>query len=137
MPRLVKGGKWVYGWVIPGAGGNITIPPAARVDYRFRAGDELVFLPGSRRSGGFGLSSPQLITNAFGGRGTMGQELGKTTIDGEGQVEMPPKLEVVPGSKLLAVRGSRYALGFVSRGPIYEEALKHIDELEHFGKCVD
>jgi len=32
---------------------------------------------------------------------------------------------VKPGDRLLAVRGSRYGLGFVAQGPIYEEALKH------------
>ena len=44
---------------------------------------------------------------------------------------MPPEVGVKPGDRLLAVRGSRYGLSFVARGPIYEEALKH-PELEVF-----
>jgi len=29
MPQLVKGGKWVFGWVIVGFQGELTIPPEA------------------------------------------------------------------------------------------------------------
>ena len=35
------------------------------------------------------------------------------------------------GERLLAVCGSGFALGFLQRGPIYEEALKH-HEIETF-----
>lgn len=42
-----------------------------------------------------------------------------------GRVTVPPEVGVEPGDRLLAVRGSRYGLGLVARGPIYEEALKH------------
>jgi hypothetical protein len=38
---------------------------------------------------------------------------------------------VRPGDKLLTVRGSCYGLGFVAKGPIYEEALQH-PELERY-----
>jgi hypothetical protein len=44
---------------------------------------------------------------------------------------VPLEADVRPGDRLVAVRGSRYALGFVARGPIYEVALKHL-ELEVF-----
>jgi hypothetical protein len=43
---------------------------------------------------------------------------------------------VQPGDRLLAVRGSGRALGFVARGPIYEEALRHPD-LACFGQEPD
>jgi hypothetical protein len=85
MPQLVKGGKWVFGWVIVGPRGELTIPPEAWDEYQFQVGDEVTFIPGSRRSGGFSLSHP----------------------------------------RLLAVRGSGRALGFVAHGPIYEEALRN------------
>lgn len=88
MPRLVKGGKWVYGWVVIGPKGEMTIP---------------------------------LVERAL-GRGRIGEG---------GQVVLRPEANVRPGDRLLAVRGSRYALGFVAQGPIYEEALKH-PELEVF-----
>jgi hypothetical protein len=58
MPRLVKGAKWTYGWVVVGPAGEMTIPPEAWREFGFQAGDEAVFLPGSRRSGGFSISTP-------------------------------------------------------------------------------
>ena len=61
MPRLVKGGKWTYGWVVIGPEGEITIPPEAWREFGFQAGDEAVFIPGSRRSGGFAISTPELM----------------------------------------------------------------------------
>jgi hypothetical protein len=47
-------------------------------------------------------------------------------------VTVLPEVGVKPGDKLLTVRGSRYGLGFIAKGPIYEEALEH-PELEYFG----
>ncbi len=132
MPRLVKGGKWVYGWVIIGPEGNVTIPPEAWREYDFHAGNKAIFIPGSRRSGGFGISTPGLM-------GRVSERLAGGTIQvlargrfEDGRVTIPSEVGVGPGDRLLAVRGSRYGLGFVARGPIYEEALKHL-ELESFG----
>jgi hypothetical protein len=51
MPQLVKGGKWVFGWVAVGLKGELMIPPEAWREYGFRIGDEVTFLPGSRSSG--------------------------------------------------------------------------------------
>jgi hypothetical protein len=44
---------------------------------------------------------------------------------------LPSALGFQPGERLLVVRGSGLALGFVPRGPIYEEALRHT-EIEVF-----
>ena len=44
---------------------------------------------------------------------------------------LPPNSSVMPGERLLAVRGSGLALGFIQRRLIYEEALKHA-EIEIF-----
>jgi hypothetical protein len=38
---------------------------------------------------------------------------------------VPGAVGVQSGDRLLAVRGSGRALGFVAHGPIYEEAFKH------------
>ena len=54
------------------------------------------------------------------------RELGRSWF-GDGWVALPPEVSVKPGDRLLTVRGSCYGLGFVARGPIYEEALKHTD----------
>jgi hypothetical protein len=132
MPRLVKGAKWIYGWVVVGSDGEITIPPQAWDEYGFRAGDEAIFTPGSRRSGGFGISTPALMTEAgekMGGAGL--HTLGRSQF-GDGRVIVPPGMGVNPGDQLLTVRGSCYGLGVVAKGPIYEKATKH-PELEVFG----
>ena len=131
MPRLVKGGKWAYGWVVVGSDREVTIPPEAWREFGFRAGDEAIFTPGSLKSAGFAISRPELIEE-------FSERLGGGTLRvlargrfGNGQVTVPPEVGVQPGDRLLAVRGSRYGLGFVAQGPIYEEALEH-PELELF-----
>jgi hypothetical protein len=131
MPQLVKGGKWVFGWVIVGPQGELTIPPEAWHEYGFRIGDEVTFLPGSRRSGGFGLSTPRLLAQMTGPLQSCG--LARDHIGEEGQLVVPPAVGMRSGDRLLAVRGSGRALGFVAQGPIYDEALKH-PELEIFGQ---
>jgi hypothetical protein len=131
MPKLVKGGKWVYGWVVVGRRSEITIPPQAWHEFSFRAGEEAIFVPGSRRSGGFGISTSGLISEMVGRLGGVAfHVLACGRFDTE-CVVLPQQVGVQPGDRLLAVRGSRYALGFMARGPIYVKALKH-PELEVF-----
>jgi hypothetical protein len=131
MPRLVKGAKWTFGWAVVGPEREIAVPPEAWREYGFRAGDEAIFTPGSAKSGGFGISTPALMAEAGAKMGGVGlRELGRGRL-GEGRVVVPPGVGVEPGDRLLTVRGSRYGLAFVARGPIYEEALGH-PELEVF-----
>ena len=126
MPRLAKGGKWIYGWIVAGPQREITIPPEAHREYGFQAGDQVIFLQGSRRSGGFSIGIPTQMIISLGKR-----VLGRSQIGEDGQVVVPTETDVWPGERLVAVRGSRYALGFVARGPIYEAAAEH-PELEVF-----
>ena len=134
MPRLVKGGKWAYGWVVIGSEGEVTIPPQAWREFGFQGRGEALFTPGSRRSGGFSISTPELMTEVserMGGNRL--RLLGRGQFIKGGWVTAPPELGLKPGDRLLAVRGSHYGLGFVAQGPIYEEALKH-PELGLFGE---
>jgi hypothetical protein len=131
MPQLVKGGKWVFGWVVVGPRGELTIPPAAWEEYGFQVGDEVTFIPGSRRSGGFGLTPPRLLAGMP--APLQMRALARGRVAAVGRVVAPAAVGVQPGDPLLAVRGSGRALGFVARGPIYEEALKH-PELACFGE---
>ncbi len=131
MPQLVKGGKWVFGWVLVGPQGAVTIPPEAWNEYAFQTEDEVIFVPGSRRSGGFGLSTPRLLEQM--GRPLQARVLARGRIAENRQVTVPTAIGVRPGDRLLAVRGSGKALGFVAEGPIYDEALKH-PALEVFGE---
>ena len=131
MPRLVKGAKWTFGWAVVGPGREIGIPPEAWDEYGFQAGDEAIFTPGSRKSGGFGIGTPALVAEANGKMGGAGlRVLGRGRF-GDGRVGVPSQVNVRPGDQLMTVRGSCYCLGFIARGPIYQEALKH-PELEVF-----
>ena len=131
MPRLVKGAKWTFGWVVVGPEREILIPPEAWDEYSFRTGDEAIYVPGSRRSGGFGISTAALMDEASGKMEGAGLHIIGRSRFGDGCVVVPLEVEVKPGDRLLTARGSGYGLGFVARGPIYEEALKH-PELEVF-----
>jgi hypothetical protein len=126
MPQLAKGGKWVFGWVVVGKRRNITIPPEAYHEYGFQPGNEVVFLRGSRRSGGFSIGRVEKIPPLFEKR-----SLARGQVSRQGRVILPLETGVQPGNRLLAVRGSGLALGFLAQGPIYDLALKH-PELEVF-----
>jgi hypothetical protein len=120
MPQLEKRGKWVFGWVVVQAGKKITIPPEAYREYGFQAGDEIVFTRGSRRSGGFGIGRADRIPALLRKRVLVQGRIGRHS-----QVVLPPEVGVQVGDRLLAVRGSGYALGFLAHGPIYKVALQH------------
>jgi len=122
MPRLVKGGKWTYGWVVVGPTRDLPIPPEAWRAYGLQAGAEAIFVPGSRASGGFGVTTPALLAGVRLGAGDAKlRELGRGRFD-PGQVTLPASVGLAPGARLLAVRGSGRALAFVAHGPIWEQA---------------
>jgi hypothetical protein len=117
--------------VIVGPEREIVIPPDSWHEYGFQVGGEAIYTPGSRRSGGFGLSTPALMAEA-------GEKMGGAALRqvgqgrfGDGHVIVPPEINVKPGDRLLTVRGSCFGLGFVARGPIYARAAKYT-ELEVF-----
>jgi hypothetical protein len=134
MPQLAKGGKWVFGWVVVGPRREIRIPPEAYAEYGFRAGEEVVFLAGSRKSGGFGIGRPEKLAQSK--ILLEKRAIGRGTIGPSGILELPPETGIRPGERLLAGRGSGLALGFLQQGPIFEEALRH-DELQVFApECM-
>jgi hypothetical protein len=57
--------------------------------------------------------------------------LGEGVVDKDEQVVLPSRTGIQSGERLLVVRGSGLALGFLQRGPIYEEASRH-PEIEVF-----
>lgn len=128
MPQLEKGGKWVFGWVVVNTYLKFQIPPEAYDEYGFMTDQELVFIKGSRRSGGFGVGRFETInSNEY-----MVKRIIAITIMGTNrQISLPNELGVKPETRLLAVRGSNYALSFLLQGPIVELALIH-PEIEVF-----
>lgn len=129
MPQLNKGGKWVFGWVIVGPRHEIQIPPEAYSEYGFRPGEVVSFTYGSHKSGGFGLGRQEILrkNQQIQMRILMQGIMGVNRL-----IVLPQALEILPSERLLAVRGSNFALGFLQRGPIYETALHHT-EIEIFG----
>ena len=125
MPQLVKGGKWVFGWAVVGPNGEIPIPPKAFSEYQDHFGEIVFFIKGSRTSGGFSVGrSERLAQSKIDLRLRF---LGQGVIDPFRHMVQPPDLGLTSGERLLVVRGSGLALGFLQRGPIYEEALLHLD----------
>ena len=84
---------------------------------------------GSRRSGGFSAGRlEKLVSGRFPLQSCI---IDRSEIGEGGLIEIPPAVEFQPGDRLLVVRGSGLALGFIAKGPIYQEALKH-PEIETF-----
>jgi hypothetical protein len=125
MTRLVKGAKTTFGWCIVDDDRSIIIPPDAWQRYGFVTGEEAVFIPGSKKSGGFAINSMKLMAEAKTKTGGAGlHEIG-TSIFEDGRVMLPPEVNFQPGDWLLTVLGSCYGLGFISQGPIYQEAAEN------------
>ena len=61
MPRLVKGGKHVYGWSEVGSKGMIAVPVEALEDYGLKKPCNVILFSGSVRSGGFALTNRDLL----------------------------------------------------------------------------
>jgi hypothetical protein len=153
MPQLVKGGKHVYGWCRIHDDGSITIPPEALAEYGLLEGESVIVMPGSRRSGGFGLARAEsLVQSPVGAFLKECPELASfdlpegevTEIDArrycwvavrDGSVRLSPAMlsayGIDPGGRLLVGRGSHMAISFIARGIIVEEGRRH-PELEVF-----
>ena len=147
MPRLVKGGKYVYGWSQVGNDGKIVIPDEALTEYNLKSLTNVIVLSGSKRSGGFALTITSLLQNSALSRildenselanfhlpegetiKVNGKPLCWTTLK-EGCIVLPSKTlqdyGINHGYRLLSVRGSSLALAFCVKGPLIEEAKKH------------
>jgi hypothetical protein len=148
MPRLVKGGKHVYGWSEVGKDGKIVVPTEALADYNIQLPCKVILLSGSSRSGGFAITTLSLLKNSALFRilennpklanfelaeGEIILISGKpccwVMLDTNGYIVVPlqslKKFDVTTGNLLLSVRGSRLGLGFCAKGPLIEEAKRH------------
>ena len=144
----MKGGKYVYGWSEVGTTGRITVPNEALVEYKLTAPCKVILLSGSKRSGGFALTTVLLLKNSVLSRlldenpklasfqlpeGETITVAGKpccwVTLNTDGCITVPLKAlkqyGVNVGDRLLSVRGSRFALAFCVKGPLIDEAKKH------------
>ena len=153
MPQLVKGGKYIFGWSKVRRDGRINIPPEAFDEYAFHEGENVVVIPGSRKSGGFGLAHieevekspigsflekcPELLrfelpegeTVEVGGRLYCWVKVSDKSI--RLSLGTLSKYGIGKDKLLLVGRGSSMAIGFIAKGLIFEEGKKH-PELEVF-----
>lgn len=122
--RLTKGAKETFGWVVVGENRKLVIPPTAWVRYGFSVGEHVIFITGSKKSGGFGLTNARLMEGIS---IPLGRDhfLGRNILYEERMTYIPDEVLVESGDWLLTVFGSRYSLGFITRGPIYHEAIKY------------
>jgi len=121
MPRLAKGAKETFGWVQISRQRKILVPPDAWERYGFQVGEQAIFLRASKTSAGFSLTNRKLFENCF--LSLHPERI--LAVDGfyeNRTVHIPNSIPVAAGDKMLTVFGSRYALGFISKGPIYERA---------------
>ena len=148
MPQLVKGGKYAYAWSKVNTNGRIVIPNEAITKYNLLTCDNVILMSGSKRSGGFGLTSVELLENSAlrvildghpqlskfqVAEGEAMEIKGKTycwvKMNKDGSIVVPVRTlknyGINLGDNVLSVRGSRFALGFVVRGLIIDEAKKH------------
>ena len=154
MPQIVKGGKYVFGWSRVGNQGKIKIPPEAFKEYNLSLDKSAILFSGSKTSGGFGLSSMRILRNSI-----MNELIGKNSslvnykipegeiiefnnkkycwlqIHEDKSVILPEKtlnaFEINKNDILLSGEGSHLAIGFITKGPIFEEAKNH-PEIEIF-----
>jgi len=148
MPRLVKGGKYVYGWSEVSREGRVAVPDEALADYSLKPPCKVILLSGSRRSGGFALTTPSLLKNSrlsvildreprlaeFQLREGETVTVGARTycwvkLNSKGEFVVPAETlkeyGVNLGDRLLVGRGSGLALAFIVKGPIVAEARRH------------
>ena len=158
MPQLVKGGKYIFGWVRIQPDGRIRIPDEAFHEYGFRRGKKIILMSGSKTSGGFSIMKPENLSTS-----NMGQKItdvirslhsrssfpterttivyagnrliSQAVVDHEMKVavsaELLQRLGLKTGEKLLVGRGSGLGPAFIARGRIHAEALKH-GHISHF-----
>jgi hypothetical protein len=120
MPQLMKGGKWVFGWVTVTMDRLIEVPEDAWREYGFQQGEEAMLLRGSTTSGGFAVGiavhMPEVLSR---------RSLGRSRFEAKRTLRLPDTVPVHGGQRLLVVRGSGHALGFLAQGRIFELALSH------------
>ncbi|TXT67364.1 MAG: hypothetical protein BAJALOKI1v1_110019 [Promethearchaeota archaeon] len=147
MPQLVKGGKYVFGWIKIRAGGELKIPEEALNEYDLKGELKVFILPGSKKSGGFGITSYKKLTDSklnliltnnldlanyntkkgemisYRGKKYCWEKIQNGILKLSDDLLKTYGLQI--GDVVLSVRGSGLSLGVLTKGPIFEEAQKH------------
>ena len=157
MPQLVKRGKYVFGWTSVNNNCSIRIPDEAYEEYKYTENDILILISGSRSSGGFSINRLTSVLNSKFGNNIL-QTLGYDDVTETFVTEhletvrlanrllcytkmlkdryfklsetVIEKLDININDKLLGIRGSGVGVSFLSKGLIFNEALKHSSILQ-------
>ena len=140
MPQLSPGGKYVFGWAMI-AGNRVPLPPEACDEYGLVDGALVILLSTSRTSGGFSVSTPELLRGSYlygianaavahsGRIARYKQHFCLQTWLQGGCVELADSAFRAFGlqgiERLLVIRGSNLAFDMAARGPLVERAATH------------
>jgi hypothetical protein len=154
MPQLKKGGKFVFGWSLITPEGTVTIPQQAFDEYTLKSSNKVILISGSKRTGGFCVSSRSLIEQSdihglfdqypslsdygtnegefvkYKGRFYCWVNLNNNSITLSR--EMMKMLDVKIGNKLLSIRGSDIAFVMGAKGPLIERANQSEKYIEQY-----
>ena len=148
MPQIVKGGKYLFGWSKVAPQGKIKIPPEAFDEYKLKLDENVIIFSGSKSSGGFGLSSVRILKTSVmkdfidKNRALINYEIPEgeiikfknrkfcwLKIHDDRSILLPEQIlntfGIKKNSSVLSGRGSHLAIAFITKGPIFNEAIKH------------
>jgi len=145
MPRLRKGGKYVYGWSVIHSGYSIQFPPEAIIEYNICSEGRVFLISGSKTTGGFAVSKkPLMEQSVYNGiflqypdlrdyktsEGEFFQYKSRkytwVSVSNSGKIFLNENtihiLDLNINDKLLVIRSSNIAFMMGVKGPLIEEA---------------
>jgi hypothetical protein len=153
MPQMNKGGKFVFGWSIIRDNGNVSLPQMAIEEYKITSEKNVILISGSKRTGGFCVSSKELIDkSSINGlfkehpslrdfktkKGEFVKYKGRLycwlPISGKGVLNLSKNtlkiLSLKIQDKLLSIRGSNVAFVMGVKGPLIEKGNNYKGEIK-------
>lgn len=155
MPRLNKGGKFIFGFSVIRPDLSLRLPPQTLAEYDITKDGKVIIFTGSRSTGGFCVTNPSLLAGSKLGhileeRGGLadgslpqggfvrykGRGYAWLPIDGDGIVQLTPaameRLQLYPGAELLSIRSSDIAFTMGAKGPLLDRAYQYNGEIERY-----
>ena len=155
MPRMNKGGKFIFGESVIRPDGRVRLPTQAVDEYRIASEGRVYLFTGSKITGGFCVTRQGLLLPSKLGHiltetsellhyetpsGTFLPYKGRlycwTAISETGEItlteEMMAFLRLEPGMRLLSIRSSDIAFTMGAKGPLLEKAARFDGEIPLF-----
>ena len=155
MPRMNKGGKFIFGESEIHPDGRVRFPPQAVEEYRIASEGKAYLFTGSKITGGFcvtrqGLLLPSKLSHILTETPSLlhyevpdgiflpykGRSYCWTAISVSGEItlteEMMAFLHLKPGMRLLSIRSSDIAFTMGAKGPLLEKAARFDGEILRF-----